>query len=315
MVKLGDEYQEIVGLVREALDPDAAVKVGQWIEGPDGRRDMDVEVRGTVEGKEQFILVECKDWKKKVGIETIDALESKRHDLVADHAVIYSNSGFSQPALRKARRVGIQAFSALREKDKKIRVSVFKKLVVKALSVDTYSIRVFFNKESESEIPKEWTPIDIFYSDCPLVNWLSNESKDLLSGIDVSKNIISTYAFKGERQFKIRDKAVKLTGIEMSLKCGQKWLSQEVQAGVTLGHYDHLKKTISIPDKEAYFFGPVDQEKWEEIEEGWDESQELEPNSFMMRMTLMRPIANKETECTPDIESIVADKQVRYEEV
>src|SRR5215510_1062106 len=44
--KAGDEYQDIVAAVQCALDPGAAVRAGQWIEGPDGRRDLDVEVRG-----------------------------------------------------------------------------------------------------------------------------------------------------------------------------------------------------------------------------------------------------------------------------
>ena len=50
MAKAGDEYQEIVGAVAQALDPGASVKVAQWIEGPDGKRDLDVEVRGTING-------------------------------------------------------------------------------------------------------------------------------------------------------------------------------------------------------------------------------------------------------------------------
>ena len=76
MVKAGDLYMELVAKVREALDPGATVKTGQWIEGPDGEREVDVEVRGTVDGNLHFVLVEAKDWKKRVDVQTVDALDS-----------------------------------------------------------------------------------------------------------------------------------------------------------------------------------------------------------------------------------------------
>ncbi len=66
-MKLGDAYQDLVGEIQRALDPGASVDVGIWVEGPDGRRDCDVRVRGTVNGATRFILIECKDWAAPVG--------------------------------------------------------------------------------------------------------------------------------------------------------------------------------------------------------------------------------------------------------
>ena len=74
MTNPGDDYQDIVGAIRRALDPGAQVDVGAWVDGPDGQRDMDVAVRGTAHGKPQSILIECKDWRDRVGIAVIDAL-------------------------------------------------------------------------------------------------------------------------------------------------------------------------------------------------------------------------------------------------
>jgi hypothetical protein len=68
MAKAGDEYRELVGAVIAALDPGSAVKTEQWITGPDGERDMDVEVRGALNGVPHFILVECKDHTRPIGI-------------------------------------------------------------------------------------------------------------------------------------------------------------------------------------------------------------------------------------------------------
>jgi hypothetical protein len=105
--------------------------------------------------------------------------------------------------------------------------------------------------------------------------------------------------------------AIPVKGIEVTLVCVQKWLSQEVQTGVTLGHYDHLTKTIAIPDKEAYYFGPVDQDRWQEIEYSWPD-EELKPNSFQLRLTLLRPIVKVGDGEPPDLGPLIASKSVRY---
>ena len=55
MTKAGDEYQAVVGAVAKALDPGAVVRVGVWVVGPDGRRDLDVEVLGSIEGRPHFV--------------------------------------------------------------------------------------------------------------------------------------------------------------------------------------------------------------------------------------------------------------------
>ena len=112
MPKAGDAYQDAVAEVARQLDPNARIVVGEWIEGPDGERDCDVGVY-PASASPRFVYIECKDWKRPVGIEVVDALESKRKDVNADIAILCSNSGFSADALRKAARVGIPALSAL----------------------------------------------------------------------------------------------------------------------------------------------------------------------------------------------------------
>jgi hypothetical protein len=113
MAKLGKPYENLVALVTKALHPGAAVEVGEWVEGPHETREIDVSVRGQIDDKQTFILIECKDWKKDVGVAAIDALDSKRHDVAADKTMIVSNSGFTRPALRKAERKEIMCVSAV----------------------------------------------------------------------------------------------------------------------------------------------------------------------------------------------------------
>src|SRR5215475_1322251 len=99
----GKAYQQLVAEVANAFDPGAKVTEGEWIVGPDGRLDMDVAIRGKINGKDILIVIECKDFNPKstgkVGREFVDALDSKRHDLGASIAMICSNSGFTADAL------------------------------------------------------------------------------------------------------------------------------------------------------------------------------------------------------------------------
>jgi hypothetical protein len=86
----------------------------QWIKGPDGERDMDVEVRGTLNDAPHFVLVECKDHDRPIGIGFVDGFESKIRDLKPDRAIMFSNSGFTRDALKKGSRVGIEMASAMK---------------------------------------------------------------------------------------------------------------------------------------------------------------------------------------------------------
>jgi hypothetical protein len=92
------------------------------MEGPDGKRDCDVSVRGMRQGVPYFALVECKDWKKEkpVGIGVVDALDSKRRDLNADLAVIYSNSGFTAPCGAKGQPGKHQNFYCGRDRRRSV---------------------------------------------------------------------------------------------------------------------------------------------------------------------------------------------------
>jgi hypothetical protein len=63
--KAGIAYQEVVADNVRAFSPNAAVRVGAWCAGPDGRRDMDVLIEDVVEGRHYRIMIECKDYKPK----------------------------------------------------------------------------------------------------------------------------------------------------------------------------------------------------------------------------------------------------------
>lgn len=127
-VERGKPYQQLVAEIVRLFDPNATVTDGKWVDGPDGRLDLDVSVEGTVHGDDYLGVIECKDYTVagagKVGRPLVDALESKRRDLGAAWSVICSNSGFTVDAIRKARRVGIGLISVLKNGDARARYLV-----------------------------------------------------------------------------------------------------------------------------------------------------------------------------------------------
>lgn len=305
MPKAGNEYQELVAQVAKALDPNADIKTGQWIEGPDGDREVDVEVRGTVDGKNHFVLIECKDWKRPVDVQAIDQLESKRHDLFADAAIIYSNSGFTKKALRKASRVGIDAASALSEGNRMVRGVLERELVAKSLSVDSWSAALKLSTEGGQLLRDGWDIKSLRYKELYVVNWLCELSSKLLCEYEGKRKIVYTVIFKMDTLFTLDHEPILLSGLRVYMTCSRKWLSQIVRTDVSLGSYNHTTGRLLIPDQQYYSLGWISQNAWEEMNidgepEEW--SKPLEPGDFRFNFTLMNPIAPVEGENAPAID-------------
>jgi hypothetical protein len=173
MAKAGDEYREMVGTVMAALDVGSAVKTEQWITGPDGERDMDVEVRGTLNGAPHFILVECKDHARPIGIGFVDAFESKIRDLKSDRAIMFSNSGFTQDALKKANRVGIEMASAIKAGDDTVKIEVHREVVARRLTLTFGSVFLYPFDGHSHEIEEEWKVEDMLFDGLPVIHWIT----------------------------------------------------------------------------------------------------------------------------------------------
>lgn len=146
--KAGDAYQDAVAEVARSIDPQAHIEVGAWANGPDGRRDLDVAISRS-KGEPPFVVIECKDWNRPIGIGLIDALESKRRDLGAIAAIICSNSGFTEDALRKSQRVGLSALAALKESDSRIRVVVRQQLYTRKFRFEGTTTTIHYPDASE----------------------------------------------------------------------------------------------------------------------------------------------------------------------
>ena len=260
MAKLGKPYENLVALVAAALHPGATIEVGEWVEGPDGAREIDVSVRGQIEDRQTFILIECKDWKLDVGIAAIDALDSKRHDVRADKTIIVSNSGFTQPALRKARRKEIMCVSALVHGNEIVRFVLNREFLAKKLSVERYTWKIYVPGEHPPGLQLE----ELEYHDKRFVAWLRDRSMQLLRENEFATVIHHRIIFKQPIEFMRFGKPLLIKAIELHLECRRFWLVQTVREDVSHGLYDHLKKTLLIPDKEFWTL-QFDSRNWQEV--------------------------------------------------
>lgn len=307
LTKSGDEYQELVASVRRALDPRSDVTAGDWVVGPDGRRDKDVWVVGTANGVPERVLIECKDWNKRVGIGVVDALESKRRDLDATRSMIYSNSGFTKPAIKKAKRVGIQLAAALRAGDRRVRVAVSQDFVARRLSVEHWQFRHFWDRTHPD--PGEFDARLLTFHGLFFVDWLERETLRLLQEHPTAPIIKLEISFVSPQTFSTPDRDIQLIGFVFAFYCSESWLTQIVPVDVSLGHVDIHSGRVVVPDKQMYEVGPFDPKRWVE-REAPSESSPLAEGEFSLELTLVNPVAGSGRGQPPAIEDVILEMRV-----
>jgi hypothetical protein len=312
MVKAGDAYREIVGAVMAALDSGSGVKTEQWITGPDGERDMDVEVRGMFNGVPHFILVECKDHVRPIGIGFVDAFESKIRDLKPDRAIMFSNAGFTRDALKKANRVGIEMASAMKAKDNTVKIEVHSELIARRLTLSFETVFLVPFDGCPHEIEEKWKIEDLLFDGLPVIHWISEKMNRAASEHDAANRIWLLYTFRCEPRWSYHGQSLKVGGLKFSFTCKKDWVAQIVKTDVSLGYYDHLKKSVLVPNKQWYTQGVIDREAWEETDQQWDDG-EMGPNTFRIQLTILESNLHSAPGRSPKVDDLIAEHRVDVE--
>jgi len=279
--------------------------VRKKVKGPDGLREVDVQIRDIANGRERFILLECKDLKRPVDVVAIGELNDLSVDLKPDLAIIYSNSGFTAQALRKANRQGIGAMSALRAGNKRIRCVVDRLVVAKRLSVDTYTLNVFPDETSNLNFPETWSPTELLYERLPVLNWASEISRVVIHEYEGAREIVCRFQFSVDTPFLLAGGAVTLRGFDLKLWCSRTWLSQVVRTDVTAGAFDVIRNRVMIAEGQALTLGWFDKDKWEPCDIPLEEQCELETGEMDLQFTLLNPIPPIDPKGTPDITTLL----------
>ncbi len=89
-------------------------------------------------------------------------------------------------------------------------------------------------------------------------------------------------------------------------------MAQTVKTDVSLGYYDHLKKSVVVPDRQWYALGLIDNEAWEETDKEWEHG-EMEPNTFRLDITMTRSNLPNSPEPLPKVDELIAESRVDVE--
>lgn len=152
--KPGAAFEKLAAAVQKKLDPGATVTWNEVING----RQIDVAIRGKLGSATVLVIAECRDYGKRLGEKHVDALDSVVRDVGANKAVLVTTIGFTQPALDKAAKVGIDT-CLLREAvddDLPAGVSLLKEIGVTVNLVGTALVDIEAVSEDGRCIPCDW---------------------------------------------------------------------------------------------------------------------------------------------------------------
>ncbi len=175
--KLGKPFQVVVSDVVKEFDPGSTVREGLFVEGPDGSREIDVLIEGTVSGIKRRVQIECRDYNPNrgpIGIAQVDALESKHRDLAFDISLLCSNAGFTTPAIRKSARLGIGLIGVLRENDERIRYRVIDEVYIRRIDIVEKRMDAKFSFVGAASPQGSLTIDQITYDNLPVLDWLKH---------------------------------------------------------------------------------------------------------------------------------------------
>ncbi len=248
-LKKGRAFEECVATVIRALSPNATVSQGTWVEGPDGRRDQDVLIETTIDGKPFRTLVECKDYDPAktgpVGIKVLDELDSKSRDLSFDLAIICSNAGFTEPAMRKAQRLGIVLLGILREGDARVRHHVLEFVYFRRIKIDRLAFRLERKTETESE---SCLDISASYAGAPVANWVCHYSVDSIIANPIGAgSYAGSFRLKTPTAFTLASgETFTATNLHTELTLSGGWFEQVGTIDGMTGIYDFLRRRIRV---------------------------------------------------------------------
>lgn len=247
-LKSGTEYQRVVAEVVRIFDGKAKVTEGQWLVGPDGRRELDVLIEGTADGRQTKGIIECKDFNPKktgpVGIAFVDALDSKRHDLGADFSLICSNAGFTTDAMRKAKRVGIGLISVMKKGDRRIRFSVKEEIYTRKIKLGTTRIVL---TGVERIVLDNVRPEEICFEGLPIANWILHRIPILVvANPIVNGTYTATHALTTPLLFEWPRGSAEITNFGFTFTIEGAWLAHQGEIDSTAGFYDWLRRRVRV---------------------------------------------------------------------
>ncbi|WP_372919796.1 restriction endonuclease [Salegentibacter sp.] len=122
------------------------------IEGPDGKRQIDVLVKSETVGQTLFTAIECKDYNRKLSVSVLDAFHSKLRDINANKGILISRNGFSSQVISKAKRKGITLCTADETENENWESIIDLPIILEELHLLDFNINIKYSSLFESKI-------------------------------------------------------------------------------------------------------------------------------------------------------------------
>lgn len=250
-MKAGRAFESVVADIVREFDSTPHIVTNVIVDGPDGHREIDVLIDGSVGGISRKAFIECKDYNPKrgpLGIAVVDALESKRRDLNYDLCALCSNAGFTADAIRKAARTGIALFGALKDGDERIKYQVLDEIFVLKIDVETVSASVTLDPGFR---PVDLDLMRLQFGGLKVQAWLVDRAHRYLMSIGENGKGKHRLDFHFSRPVPCEydSKLVGLRQLSVDMYVVAQWHSQIVEHTTTSGFYDWTRRKIRMTPK------------------------------------------------------------------
>jgi hypothetical protein len=141
-----------------------------FLDGPEGPRQIDVLVTHKKGDLNLLTVIECKDYKEKVTIVTIDGFHSKLLDVKATNGIIVSRSGFTKNTFLKAKRLGITLCTAHMALSEKWQLDIDAPIRINEIVLKSILFNYTYTLLETTYIPD---PPSLFANDLPLLDYFS----------------------------------------------------------------------------------------------------------------------------------------------
>jgi len=125
------------------------------LEGADGERQIDVLISSESFGIKFKTIIECRDFKGKLSISSIDGFHSKLLDVKANKGVLISRKGFSSKAISKAKRLGISLCTADQTEEDGWQSLIDLPILIIELSLQEFTIDAKHDPSLNGKVSKE----------------------------------------------------------------------------------------------------------------------------------------------------------------
>jgi hypothetical protein len=237
-----------------------------------------------------------------------------------DLAMIYSNSGFTSRAIRKADRVGISLLTAVASSnDPLARARALMPVYGRLLDVTSLAEQTIEPEGQDLPIPPGVTIENLLYEGKPVHNWLVpqveqelNQSEERFE--DGRYTLRLEYRFGSLVTLESAGVPFPVVGVAASAEVAVSWMSKVLSVSVDLARFDLKSNRLTIPADTRLTLGPLDEGKWEPSEPPppREEGQESHRLNLHVRAKLRRSF-DVARGGTAGLDSIVAHKSMSLE--